>query len=55
MRRLVYQALGFFVWRGLRALLRQRFGEAPRKVALGGLALAVVAALVLAGRRAASE
>jgi hypothetical protein len=55
MRRLVYQGLGFLVWRGLRALLRQRFGEAPRKVALGGLVLAGVAALVLAGRRAASE
>ena len=55
MRRLVYQALGALVWRGLRSLLRQRFGEAPRKVALGGLVLAVVAALVFAGRRAASE
>jgi hypothetical protein len=55
MRRIVYQALGFMVWKGLRAFLRQRYGEAPRKVALGGLVLAVVAALVLAGRRAASE
>ena len=55
MRRLAYQALGFMVWRGLRAFLRQRYGDAPRKVALGGLVLAVVAALVLAGRRAASE
>ena len=55
MRRFVYQALGFLVWRGLRAVVRQRFGEAPRKVALGGLVLAGVAALVLAGRRAASE
>jgi hypothetical protein len=55
MRRIVYQALGFLVWRGLRAFLRQRYGEAPRKVAFGGAVLAVVAALVLAGRRAASE
>jgi hypothetical protein len=55
MRRIVYQALGFMVWKGLRAFLRQRYGEGPRKVALGGLVLAVVAALVLAGRRAASE
>jgi hypothetical protein len=55
MRRLIYQAFGFLAWRGLRAILRQRFGEAPRKVAVGGLVLAVVAALVLAGRRAASE
>ena len=43
------------VWKGLRAFLRQRYGDAPRKVALGGLVLAVVAALVVAGRRAASE
>jgi hypothetical protein len=55
MRRIGYQALGFLMWRGLRAFLRQRYGDAPRKVALGGLLLAVVAALVLAGRRAASE
>jgi hypothetical protein len=55
MRRLAYQALGFLLWKGVRAFLRQRYGEAPRKVALGGAVLAVVAALVLAGRRAASE
>ena len=55
MRRLAYQALGFLLWKSLRAFLRQRYGEAPRKVALGGAVLAVVAALVLAGRRAASE
>ena len=55
MRRLVYQALGFLLWKGVRAFLRQRYGEAPRKVALGGAVLAVVAALFLAGRRAASE
>ncbi len=55
MSRLAYQLLGLLVWKGLRAFLRQRFGEAPRKVALGGAVLAVVAALVLAGRRAASE
>ena len=55
MRRLGYQGLGFMVWKGLRAFLRQRYGDAPRKVALGGLVLAVVAALVVAGRRAASE
>ena len=55
MRRLAYQVLGQLVWNGLRALLRQRYGEAHRKIALGGAVLAVVAALVLAGRRAASE
>jgi hypothetical protein len=55
MRRIGYQLLGFVVWKGVRGYVRQRYGEAPRKVALGGLALAVLAALVLAGRRAASE
>jgi hypothetical protein len=55
MRRLGYQVLGLVVWKGLRAFLRERYGDAPRKVALGGAVLAVVAALVLAGRRAASE
>jgi hypothetical protein len=55
MSRLAYRVLGLLVWKGLRAFLRQRYGDAPRKVALGGAVLAVVAALVLAGRRAASE
>jgi len=55
MRKVVYQALGFLVWRGLQAFLRQRYGDAPRKVALGGLLFGVIAALLLAGRRAASE
>jgi uncharacterized membrane protein YhfC len=55
MRRIGYQALGFGVWQGARWYVRRRYGDAPRKVALGGLVLAVVAALVLAGRRAASE
>jgi hypothetical protein len=55
MRKIGYQVLGLLVWKGLRALLRQRYGDAPRKVALGGVMLAVIGALVLAGRRAASE
>lgn len=55
MRKVGFQILGLLVWKGLRALLRQRYGDAPRKVALGGLLVAVIGALVLAGRRAASE
>ena len=55
MRRFGYQALGFGVWQGAKWYLQRRYGGAPRKVALGGLVLAVVAALVLAGRRATSE
>ena len=55
MRRLGYQALGFGVWQGAKWYVHRRYGNAPRNVALGGLVLAVVAALVFAGRRAASE
>jgi hypothetical protein len=55
MRRLGYQLLGYWTWRGIKRGLVVRFGDAPRKIALGGLLLAVVAALVLASRRAASE
>jgi hypothetical protein len=54
-RQLAYQALGFVVWKGVWAYLHQRYAEAPRKIALGGLLVAVVAALVLAARKAASE
>ena len=52
MKRVGYQALGFGMWQGLRWYLRHR--DAPRKIALGGLVLAVVAALVFAGRKAAT-
>jgi hypothetical protein len=55
MRKIGYQVLGLLVWRGLQALLKQRYGDTPRKLALGGLTLGVIGALVLAGRRAASE
>ena len=51
--RIGYQALGFAVWRGARWYVRRRFGDAPRKVALGGLVVVVLAALVLGARRAA--
>jgi hypothetical protein len=54
MRRMGYQALGFGVWQSTKWYLRRRYGDAPRKIALGGLALATVAALVLAGRKASS-
>ena len=55
MRRVGYQALGFGVWQGAKWYLRRRYGGAPRKVALGGLVLAVVAALVFAGRKASAS
>jgi hypothetical protein len=53
MRRIGYQALGFGVWQGAKWYVR--YGDASRKIALGGLLLAVLAALVLAGRRAAAD
>jgi len=55
MRKIAYQLIGLFVWNATKAFLKQRYGDAPRKVALGGLVVAVVGAFVLAGRRAASE
>jgi hypothetical protein len=55
MRRLGYQALGFAVWTGGRWYLRRRYGNAPRKVAAAGLVAVVLAALLLGGRRRASE
>ncbi len=53
MKRIGYQALGFGVWQGLKWYATHR--DAPRKVALGGLLFGILAALVLAGRRAATE
>ena len=55
MGRAGYQALGFAVWKGAKWYLHRRFGDTPRRLALGGIVVAVVAALVLAGKRAASE
>jgi hypothetical protein len=54
-RRLGYQLLGYWTWQGMKRGFRAKYGDAPRKLLLGGLLLAVLAALVLAGRRAASE
>ena len=55
MNRIGYQALGFAVWKGARWYVHRRFGDAPRRVALGGLVVATVAALVFAGKRATSD
>jgi hypothetical protein len=54
MNRAGYQALGFAVWKGAKWYLRRRYGDAPRKVALGGLVAVVLAVLLLGARRAAS-
>jgi hypothetical protein len=50
-----YQALGFAVWTGAKWYVRRRYGDAPRKVAAGGLVALVLAALVLGARKAASS
>jgi len=55
MGRVGYQALGFAVWKGARWYLHRRFGDTPRRLAVGGIVVGVVAALVLAGRRATAE
>jgi hypothetical protein len=52
MSRVGYQALGFAVWKGAKWYARRRFGEAPRRVATGGLVVLVLAALLLGARRA---
>jgi hypothetical protein len=52
-RKIGYQALGFGVWQGAKWFLRHR--EAPRKIALGSVVVAVVAALVFAGRKASTD
>jgi hypothetical protein len=49
-----YQALGFAVWNGAKWYVRGRYGDAPRKVAVGGLVALVLAALVLGARKAAN-
>jgi hypothetical protein len=51
-RKLAYQALGFGVWQGGKWYLHRRYGDAPRKVALGSLLVALLALVVLAGRKA---
>lgn len=55
MSRVGYQLLGFAVWRGAKWYLRRRYGDAPRKLALGGLLALVLAALVFGGRRLAES
>ena len=51
MNRLGYQLLGFAVWKGAKWYLHRRYGDTPRRVALGALLGLVLAALILGGRR----
>jgi hypothetical protein len=43
-----YKVLGFVVWRGARWYLGRRYGDAPRKIAIGTIAATAVAAGVAA-------
>lgn len=51
MNRVGYQLLGFAVWRGGKWYIHRRYGDTPRRVALGALLGLVLAALILGGRR----
>ena len=51
MNRLGYQLLGFAVWKGGKWYIHRRYGDTPRRVALGALLGLVLAALILGGRR----
>jgi hypothetical protein len=53
-KKLGYQLLGYWTWHGMKKGLRLRYGDAPRKLVLGSLLVAVVAALVIVARKAGS-
>jgi hypothetical protein len=55
MSRFGYQAIGFAVWNGAKWYVRRRYGDVPRKLALGSLLVAALAALLVAGKRAAGD
>ncbi len=46
-----YKALGFVVWQGGKWYLRRRMQGTGRRAALAGLSVAVLAGVVVAGRR----
>jgi hypothetical protein len=46
-----YKVLGFAVWHGGRWYLRRRYGDRPRRVALGALVAAGIVAALVAQRR----
>lgn len=43
-----YKLLGLIVWRGSRWYVRRRYPDAPRKIAIGGVAAAAVGVGVVA-------
>jgi hypothetical protein len=50
-----YKVLGFAVWQGTKWYLRRRTQGSGRKAALAGVSVAVLAGVVVAGRRSAAE
>jgi hypothetical protein len=50
-----YKILGFAVWQGGKWYVRRRFHGGTRKLAIAGLAGALVAGGILVQRRAASQ
>jgi hypothetical protein len=50
-----YKVLGYAVWHGGKWYFRRRFTGFSRKLAIAGLAAAVVAGLVVAQRQAAAH
>ena len=51
-----YKALGFVVWHGAKLFIRKHHSVTPTKEALAGVgAAAVIAGVVLAGRRASNQ
>jgi hypothetical protein len=50
-----YQVLGFLVWNGSKLYIRRRYGDTPRKLAIGGMLVTAIAVLAFAGRKASSD
>jgi len=55
MSRLGYQLLGFAVFNGVKIYLRRRYGDLPRKLALGAIVASVLAGVLVAQRKAANS
>ena len=47
-----YKVLGFVVWHGAKSYLGRRYSGVPAKAAIVGAGAAILAGVVLAGRRA---
>jgi hypothetical protein len=49
-----YRLLGMAVWKGAKLYLRRRYGDKPRKIALGAIVATAILGLVIAQRRGIS-